>query len=219
MLLGLVSLAPTSHKNHWLHHLVFQFLPPVTLPQAPQSCAEAHQHLLELTLHDLEGGGGFPGRSVICISYYFLWSGFLHGRNTLSFQILFYLLLIHGIHRNAPPQLLELCNDKAGFISQWANPGQRPQRGGRRETWFQTLKHSGMSVCHRQQALTQHSLHPLQMLMRCQNHPKLEKMKPQPTKQQQNTLKLNCTGASGAPGGNLCFSYLFAMSLFFARNL
>lgn len=71
MLLGLVSLAPTSHKNHWLHHLVFQFLPPVTLPQAPQSCAQAHQHLLELTLHDLEGGG-FPRK--ICNLYLLLFS-------------------------------------------------------------------------------------------------------------------------------------------------
>lgn len=40
----------------WLQHLVFQFLTPVTLHQAPQSCAQAHQHVLELTLQDLEGG-------------------------------------------------------------------------------------------------------------------------------------------------------------------
>lgn len=102
-----------------------------------------------------------------------------------------------------------------GFISQWANPGRRPHRKGRRETWFQTLQHSGTSVCHRQQALTQHSLHLLQMLMQCQNHPKPEKMKLQPTKQQQNTLELNYTRASGAPGGNLCFLCLFATGVSF----
>lgn len=96
----------------------------------------------------------------------------------------------------------------------WA---KTPQEGkGRGETWFQTLQHSGTSVCHRQQALTQHSLHPLQMLMHCQKHPKPEKMKLQPTKQQQNTLKLNCTWASGASGGNLCFSCSFSTESLFA---
>lgn len=103
-----------------------------------------------------------------------------------------------------------------GFISQWANPGQRPHRKGRRETWFQILKHSGTSACHRQQARTQHSLYLLQMLMHCQKHPNPEKMKLQPTKQQQNTLKLNCSLESGAPGGNLCFPCLFATRVSFS---
>lgn len=54
------------------------------------------------------GWGNLLERSIIYISYYFLWSSVLHGRNTLPFQILFNFLLIHGIHRDAPPQLLKL---------------------------------------------------------------------------------------------------------------
>ena len=45
-------------------------------------------------------------------TYHFLWSRFLHGRNTLSLQILFNFLLIHWIHSDTPPQFLKLCANK-----------------------------------------------------------------------------------------------------------